>query len=226
LTPLLTKARIFGFHLARLDLREHKTKYVAAVDALFTRLGLPAPSTLPETERVALLEQELKNPRPLLAPGAEIDPDAAKTLGLFTLARNQIAVSGPAGIGSFIMSMASGAGDVLTMLVLAKEAGLYAPLAEIQSLVDIVPLFETISDLENGPKALDALLSNPVYRAHLAARGMQQEVMLGYSDSTKDGGYLTAAGPSGAAAARRTKPSWASPPGRCRAESRSPNRAR
>ena len=192
LTPLLTEARVFGFHLVRLDLREHKTKYVAAIDALFSRIGLPSPSSLPEDERVTLLEQELQNPRPLLAPGVELDEDTARTLGLFRLARRQIDTAGPESVGSFIMSMASGAGDVLTMLVLAKEAGLYSPGPSARSLIDVVPLFETISDLANGPAALDALLSNPVYRAHLDARSGEQEVMLGYSDSTKDGGYLTA----------------------------------
>ena len=190
--PIISKARLFGFHLASLDLREHKQKYTEALDALFAAAELPAPSGLPETERIAVLERELANPRPLAGRTATFSESAANTLGIFELVRSGMARYGHAAFGSFIMSMAQGAGDVLTMLLLAKEAGLYESGNSPRSEIDIVPLFETIDDLENAPGVLDTLLSNSVYRFHLKVRGDMQEVMLGYSDSTKDGGYLMA----------------------------------
>ena len=148
--------------------------------------------SLPEEERIAVLERELANPRPLAGRTATFSDSAANTLDIFELVRSGIAQYGHAAFGSFIMSMAQGAGDVLTMLLLAKEAGLYQGGATPRSEIDIVPLFETIDDLENAPAVLDTLLGNSVYRAHLKVRGDMQEVMLGYSDSTKDGGYLMA----------------------------------
>lgn len=190
--PLISKAKLFGFHLASLDLREHKQKYTEALDALFAAANLPAPSNLPEENRIAVLERELANPRPLAGRTAAFSESAATTLGIFELVRGGIAQYGHAAFGSFIMSMAQGAGDVLTMLLLAKEAGLYQGGDNARSEIDIVPLFETIDDLENAPGVLDTLLGNSVYRAHLKVRGDMQEVMLGYSDSTKDGGYLMA----------------------------------
>ena len=95
--------------------------------------------------------------------------------------------------GSFILSMASDVSDVLAVLLLAKDANL-ADLKEENgwSKVDVVPLFETIEDLENAPHILDTLLTNPIYRRNVSLRGDAQEVMVGYSDSNKDGGYLTA----------------------------------
>ncbi|HEY3331314.1 MAG TPA: phosphoenolpyruvate carboxylase [Capsulimonadaceae bacterium] len=193
--PLLVKARIFGFHLAHLDIREHKTKYLSALDELATVAGLPAPSSLSEEERCDLLARELSNPRPLLAPKVKLTDETRTTLGLFQLVADNREKYGVNAFGTFIMSMAQGPADVLTMLLLAKEAGLYQPgqsAAAAKLPLTIVPLFETISDLEAAPQVLDALLSNPVYRSHVDAQSRQQEVMLGYSDSTKDGGYFTA----------------------------------
>jgi phosphoenolpyruvate carboxylase len=187
--PLLLKAKIFGFHLAPLDFREHKSQYTAALDELMSSIGLPAPSSLEEPERIELLQKEIANPRPLVGQSSELKPETKNILDLFGLVRN-LGTTQP--YGSFIMSMASGVGDVLTMLLLAKEAGLYKPGPEGRSDIDVVPLFETIPDLEHAPKVLDELLSNKLYRSHLQHRGRQQEVMVGYSDSTKDGGYLTA----------------------------------
>lgn len=190
--PLLVKAKVFGFHLAHLDIREHKSKYMSALDEMAEIAGLPIPSKLSDEERVTLLAAELSNPRPLLAAGVELTEDTKTTLGLFQLVAEQRATYGVASLGTFIMSMAQGPADVLAMLLLAKEAGLYNAKRKDALPLTIVPLFETIPDLEAAPRVLDALLSNPAYRAHLEAQKMQQEVMLGYSDSTKDGGYFAA----------------------------------
>lgn len=192
LRPLLQQARVFGFHLARLDVREHKDKYLGALSAVLGSQGVDW-DALSEADRVTLLEREIASPRPLIPSEPGFGAEADKTLGLFRLVHAQRATLGPDAFGSFILSMASSVSDVLAVLLLAKEAGLLRHKdGEVESSVDVVPLFETIEDLENAPGILDTLLSNPVYRANVQARDGHQEVMVGYSDSNKDGGYLTA----------------------------------
>ncbi len=192
LAPLLTQARLFGFHLARLDIREHKDKYLSALGAVLGAQGTDW-TTLAETEKIALLEREIGSRRPLIPLQLDFDDETNTTLGLFRLVSEKMQTLGPEAFGSFILSMASDVSDVLAVLLLAKEARL-ADLASESgwSRVDVVPLFETIEDLENAPQILDTLLSNPIYRRNVTLRGSQQEVMVGYSDSNKDGGYLTA----------------------------------
>ncbi len=192
LAPLIAQVRLFGFHLARLDIREHKEKYLGALAAVLADQGVDW-GRLTEAEKVALLEREIGGRRPLVTARLEFDEETNKTLGLFRLVSDKIEALGPEAVGSFILSMASGVSDVLAVLLLAKEARL----ADLQadsgwSRVDVVPLFETIEDLENAPDILDTLLSNPLYRRNVSLRGDSQEVMVGYSDSNKDGGYLTA----------------------------------
>ncbi len=192
LGPILAQARLFGFHLARLDIREHKEKYVGALAAVLKEQGVQW-ETLTEADKVALLEREIANSRPLVPVNLEFDDDTDKTLGLFRLVRQKHDELGSDAFGSFILSMASDVSDVLVVLLLAKEAGLLRKKSGIvASSVDVVPLFETIEDLENAPAVMDALLSNPVYRENVRARGDEQEVMVGYSDSNKDGGYVSA----------------------------------
>ncbi len=197
LTPLLRRVRLFGFHLARLDIREHKSRYLGALRAVLADTAIDW-DALTEAERVALLEREIAGRRPLVPAAPSYDEETNITLGLFRLVADSMTHLGPEAFGSFIMSMASDVSDVLAMLLLAKEAGL-ADLRDDKndgdggwSRVDVVPLFETIEDLENAPTVLDTLLSNAVYRRNVTHRGGAQEVMVGYSDSNKDGGYLTA----------------------------------
>jgi len=192
LAPLLCQARVFGFHLARLDIREHKDKYLGALAAVLTDQGTNWAS-LDEAGKIALLESEIASRRPLVPALPSFDEDANKTLGLFRLVSEKMLSLGTDAFGSFILSMASDVSDVLAVLLLAKDAHL-ADLREENgwSKVDVVPLFETIEDLENAPQILDALLKNPIYRRNILLRGNAQEVMVGYSDSNKDGGYLTA----------------------------------
>ncbi len=192
LAPLLAQARLFGFHLARLDIREHKDKYLGALGSVLRDQGTDW-AALTEPEKIALLEREIGGRRPLVPARLEFDDETDKTLGLFRLVSDKMQTLGPDAFGSFILSMASDVSDVLAVLLLAKEARL----ADLQegggwSRVDVVPLFETIEDLENAPDVLDTLLSNPLYRRNVSLRGDSQEVMVGYSDSNKDGGYLTA----------------------------------
>jgi phosphoenolpyruvate carboxylase len=190
--PLQIQTQIFGLHLARLDIRDHRSKFHAALAAVLEPLGIDWES-LDEAQRVELLEREIASPRPLIDHSRDYGA-AGETLGLFRLVRAEMTKKGPEAFGSFIMSMASTVSDVLTMLLLAKDAGLVRVDRSgiTHSDVDIAPLFETIADLEQAPRTLDTLLSNPVYRQNLAARKNEQEVMVGYSDSNKDGGYITA----------------------------------
>ncbi len=192
LAPLIAQAKLFGFHLARLDIREHKEKYLGALSAVLSDSGVDF-MALSEAEKIALLEREIGSRRPLVPAHPHFGDDADKTLGLFRLVADKMDTLDPDAFGSFILSMASDVSDVLAVLLLAKDAGL-ADLSTDSgwSKVDVVPLFETIEDLENAPQILDTLLNNPLYRRNVSLRGDAQEVMVGYSDSNKDGGYLTA----------------------------------
>jgi len=192
LGPVLFQARLFGFHLARLDIREHKAKYLSALAAVLQSQGIDW-QRLGEIGKIALLEREIGGARPLIPAILDYDPETNTTLGLFRLVFEKMQTLGEDAFGSFILSMASDVSDVLAVLLMAKDARL----ADLRSEggwshVDVVPLFETIEDLENAPQILDTLLSNPIYRRNVTLRGGNQEVMVGYSDSNKDGGYLTA----------------------------------
>ncbi len=160
------QARLFGFHLARLDIREHKDKYLGALAAVLRDRREPIGTALTEPEKVALLEREIGGVRPLIPARLDFDEETNKTLGLFRLVSDKMETLGPDAFGSFILSMASDVSDVLAVLLLAKEARL-ADLREEDgwSQVDVVPLFETIEDLENAPQILDTLLSNPALPA-------------------------------------------------------------
>ena len=192
LAPLIIQAKLFGFHLARLDIREHKDKYLAALSAVLSSQGVEY-FKLAETAKITLLENEIAGHRPLIPARLDYDEETNRTLALFRLISDQTELLGRDAFGSCVLSMASTVSDVLAVLLLAKEARL-ADLSSDggSSEVDVVPLFETIQDLENAPQVLDTLLSNPIYRRNVALRGNKQEVMVGYSDSNKDGGYLTA----------------------------------
>ncbi len=192
LAPLIIQAKLFGFHLARLDIREHKDKYLAALSAVLRSQGVEY-SLLDENAKITLLEKEIAGHRPLIPTRLDFDEESNKTLALFRLISDQTQVLGRDAFGSCVLSMASAVSDVLAVLLLAKEARLADLSGDSgSSQVDVVPLFETIGDLENAPQVLDTLLSNPIYRRNVAMRGDNQEVMVGYSDSNKDGGYLSA----------------------------------
>jgi phosphoenolpyruvate carboxylase len=185
LARLLVLARTFGFHLATLDVRQHSGVLERAVAEALRLAGVePDYAGLEEDARVALLARELENPRPLVAGGEALPETLADVLETFRVIRDAIARE-PASVGAFIVSMTHSTSDLLEPMLLAKEAGLTAP-------IDFVPLFETIEDLAGAGHRLAALLDHPVYRKQVAARGDFQEVMLGYSDSNKDGGYWMA----------------------------------
>lgn len=193
LDDALLRARSFGFHLAALDVRQHSSVHEAAVSEMLAHAGVsPNYARLAEADRRRVLGRELKSTRPLLAPGCQ--PSAATRELLDTLAvLARAAKSDPASLGSYIVSMAHHPSDLLEVLVLFREVGLWSISEGAATCpLDIVPLFETVEDLANAGDVLRDLFADPAYAAQLAARGEFQEVMLGYSDSNKDGGYWAA----------------------------------
>lgn len=190
---LLLQVRTFGLHLVALDFRQHSRVHEEGVALLLRLAGVTDDyAALGEKERLALLEAELANPRPLLPRNIELPAAVAELLAGFQLI-GVLQRHDPAAMGSYIISMTHAVSDLLEVLLLAKEAGIWGRRdGMIVSGLELVPLFETIEDLEAAEPLLQGMFNNPVYRDHLAARGNFQEVMLGYSDSNKDGGYWMA----------------------------------
>lgn len=182
--PAWQRAAAFGFELAPLDLREHSAVHERAVASLLRHAGVHDDyEALDEEARIELLAAELASPRPLAGPDAQLAPEAEAALGFLRVVRWVQREIGEEATGSYVVSMTEGASDVLEVLVLAKQAGV--------SALDATPLFETQADLDAAPTVLRRLFALPTYRAHVDRRGVQ-EVMIGYSDSNKDAGFLSA----------------------------------
>ncbi|MEX1177946.1 MAG: phosphoenolpyruvate carboxylase [Nitriliruptor sp.] len=180
------QARVFGFHLVTLDLRQHAGRHREAFTALYRRYGEHDDyAGLAEADKVELLVTELTSPRPLTPAIIDLEDDHRATFELFRLLRRAHQRLGPDACDTYVISMTERASDVLAVLTMARDAG-------VDERLDVVPLFETVDDLHRAPEVMTALFELPVYREHLAARGDGQQVMIGYSDSNKDGGYLTA----------------------------------
>lgn len=194
LSRLREAVHVFGFHLSGLDMRQNSDVHEEVIAELLAWAGVhPDYASLSEDDRVEILVAELGTRRPLVGENAELSELARKELDIVAAAARAVRVFGPQAVPNYIISMCQSVSDMLEAAILLKEAGLldasgehpYAP-------VGIVPLFETIDDLQRGATILEAVLDLPLYRAMVHARGEQQEIMLGYSDSNKDGGYLAA----------------------------------
>lgn len=186
LAVLVQQAEVFGFHLATLDMRQHAERLVAALAEVFARYHLAADyAALPEAEKVRLLTAELAAGRPLSPARLDFSDDTNETLELFRLVQRAHERIGPDAIQHYIISMTTGASDVLGVLLMARDAG-------VADRLDIAPLFETRTDLQAAPAIMESLFTNPAYQEHLARRGRGQQIMLGYSDSNKDAGYIAA----------------------------------
>jgi phosphoenolpyruvate carboxylase len=182
---------VFGFHLAALDLRQNSDVHERVVAELVEAAGLDADyRALGEEARVARLSRELASMRPLSSPHLTYGAETNAELAMLAVAADAHRRYGRAAMPHYVISKADSVSDILEVAVLLKEAGLLLP-REHRLDVDIVPLFETIADLQHCGPIMDQLLGLPIYRRLLASRGDRQEVMLGYSDSNKDGGYLT-----------------------------------
>ena len=176
LTDVLRRVATFGQTLVRLDIRQHATRHTAAIDAISRHLGAGSFAEWPEDQRVAFLVRGLESaPRPALLE-IPADDDVADVLDTFRTA----AALGAESLGAYVVSMARAPSDVLAVEFLQAHAG---------STLRVVPLFEQVDDLERAPETLRALLAIPQYRDRIGGR---QEVMIGYSDSAKDGGRLAA----------------------------------
>jgi len=186
LATLVRQAEIFGFHLASLDLREHSARHTSAIAEVLGRYGVAsAYAEASEDERARLLTTEIQAGRPFAPHRLDFSPATNETLDLFRLVRRAHERLGPAAVESYVVSMTRGPSDLLAVLLMARDAG-------VEGRLDVVPLFETVADLHQAPATMERLFANPAYARHLAARGGAQTIMVGYSDSNKDGGYLTA----------------------------------
>ncbi len=195
LLRLREAVEVFGFHLCGLDMRQNSAVHEEVVGELLAWAGVCEDyAALDEAARVELLAGELTMRRPLVRPDAELSETARGELDVLLAAAEQVTLLGPRTIPNYVISMCESVSDVLEVAVLLKEVGLLDPGAEggPTSSVGISPLFETIDDLKAAGTTLTAMLDQPLYRSLLASRGDVQEVMLGYSDSNKDGGYLAA----------------------------------
>jgi phosphoenolpyruvate carboxylase len=193
LRHLLRAAAIFGFHLAALDMRQHSGVHERVVTELFAcgtrRTGYAG---LDEHERREWLLQELALPRLLRSPYLRYSDDVARELAILDTAEQMHRRFGAQAVPNYIVSKADSVSDLLEVALLLKEAGLLHPGEAPRLELNIIPLFETIEDLQGCGPIMDQLFAQPYYGQLLASRGNVQEVMLGYSDSNKDGGFLTA----------------------------------
>jgi phosphoenolpyruvate carboxylase len=186
-------AQVFGFHLAPLDLRQHSAVHARVVSELFACAGVVEDySALSEAARQDLLLAEIASPRPLWSSRLGYSSDSALELSAFKYAAAIQRRVGESALPNYIISEAGAPSDVLEVALLLKEFGILAPGARPRLAMNIIPLFETISDLRGCGAIMDRLLALPGYRRLLESRRNVQEIMLGYSDSNKDGGFLTA----------------------------------
>jgi phosphoenolpyruvate carboxylase len=188
---LIRQVECCGFHLATLDLRQNSDVHARVVAELLQVAGVaPDYAQLDESARVTLLRRELASPRLLSSPFASYTAETESELAIVRAAAAAHLRYGPACITTYIISKCESVSDMLEVNLLLKESGLYRPADPAGTVIMVVPLFETIGDLERAPQIMQAWLALPDVHAAAVARG-HQEVMVGYSDSNKDGGYLT-----------------------------------
>ncbi|CAN5329202.1 phosphoenolpyruvate carboxylase [soil metagenome] len=191
LSRLITAVDIFGFHMATLDLRQNSDVHERVVADLFKVAGVEADyAALDEDARIALLSGELASGRLLFSPYADYAEETLKERAILEAAARALAVFGPQAIRTHIVSKTDAASDMLEVYLLLKEVGLFRPEAPGECPIQAAPLFETIDDLRAAKTTLGRLFREPAALAVAKARGVQ-EVMIGYSDSNKDGSYLT-----------------------------------
>jgi len=195
----IVRARCFGLHLATLDIRQHSGVHARAAGELLAISGVcPDLGALSEDEKLDLLRRELASPRPLTPIGTPLSDETRELMDTLGVVRDALERE-PDTVRSWIVSMTHEVSDLLVLLLLMKESGLARPSTEAApgvARIHAVPLFETIDDLERAPDLMDRALGERAVRAHIDALGAggepEQEVMLGYSDSNKDGGFLMA----------------------------------
>jgi phosphoenolpyruvate carboxylase len=191
LDRLIAAVETFGFHLATLDLRQNADVHLRIVTELLRTAGVHDDyAALTDGQRVELLGEELGHARLLFNPFATYSDETLSEMGVLRAAASAHARFGPDVIRAYIVSKTSGVANLLEVNLLLKEVGLYVPGERPTCPIMAVPLFETITDLVAAPEVMATFLDRPRARVLAVARG-HQEVMIGYSDSNKDGGYLT-----------------------------------
>lgn len=198
--PVYRIVQTFGFHLGRLDIRQNSSFHDLALSQLMTAAGLDGEAFLgwDEARRLEFLNRELRSPRPFTHPDMHAGTEAEAVLSCYRVLFDHVHNYGPEGIGALIVSMTRSVSDLLVVYLFAREVGLMTPCAEGDAcILPVVPLFETIEDLRSSPEILSEFLAHPVtvrslecQRALAGRRRATQQVMVGYSDSNKDGGIV------------------------------------
>jgi phosphoenolpyruvate carboxylase len=194
LADLLVCARTFGFHFAALEIRQHSERHEQALAEMLRATGAGDYSALDEADRLQLLTDILEDGRPLPVSIAHLSPASRESLATLGVVREIQERLGREACPTYIVSMTHEASDLLEVLVLAQQVGLYPPGNEGAGLaLRVVPLFETVHELTRADEIMETLLTSTPFRRNLAAWNDQQEIMLGYSDSNKDGGSVASA---------------------------------
>jgi phosphoenolpyruvate carboxylase len=190
---MIRLVEVFGVHLLTLDLRQHGARHTEALDEILRAAGVcPDYAGLSPDERFDLLAVELESTRPLIPAHLDFSPETTEVIRTFRTVSAILERQCPEAIDKYIISSTTNPAHLLEVLLLAREARLFRPLEGV-SLVDIVPLFEALEPLQTASPIMERLLALPVYRRHLELRGNIQEVMIGYSDSSKESGSLQSA---------------------------------
>lgn len=195
LSKMIRQVELFGFHLAKLDVRQHSKEHENAMTEVLAKMSITDNyAALSEEEKIDLLAKLLAEPRPLTSNHLEYSESTRECLDVFQTIYRAQQEFGKDCIGSYLISMTQGASDMLEVMVFAKEVGLFRKEADgsVVCTIQSVPLFETIDDLHAASGIMKKLFELPVYRRAVAARSNLHEIMLGYSDSNKDGGVVPA----------------------------------
>lgn len=192
---MVRQVELFGFHTATLDVRQHSQEHENAMTEILANMNIVSNyAELQEQEKVKLLERLLNDPRPLTSQYQEYTESTRECLEVYRTVFKAQKEFGKQCITSYLISMAEAASDILEVMVFSKEVGLFRKETDgtVICTLQAVPLFETIDDLHEAPGIMRQLFSMPIYRQSVEAMNDLQEIMLGYSDSNKDGGVVTA----------------------------------
>jgi phosphoenolpyruvate carboxylase len=195
LKKFIRQVELFGFHLASLDVRQHSQEHENAMAEILSKAGVQTSyADLPEPEKIELLHRLLGDMRPLVNENTPLSESTKECLDVYRTIYRAQQEFGTGCITTYLISMTCGASDMLEVMVLAKEAGLFRrdENGKVVCTVQAAPLFETVDDLHEAPAIMKTLFELPIYRECLEAMGNMHEIMLGYSDSNKDGGMVTA----------------------------------
>lgn len=195
ISKLIRQVELFGFHMAKLDIRQHSKEHELALAEVLAKMGIAADyPKLTEQEKIKLLTGVLNDPRLISSPYIDYSESTQECLNVFKTVKEAQLEFGTECITNYLISMTQGTSDLLEVLVFCKEVGLYRREADgkVKCTLQPTPLFETIDDLHAAPGIMKSLFDIPAYRDSLNSLNNQQEIMLGYSDSNKDGGVLTA----------------------------------